>query len=176
MSKRQQIAALMVLIGLLASMLLSGPIVDHHLHTCALCRLNRSDYHSLGITWPEIKETECSGWYRSHVETEHVHLWIPARSGSHLNAFGTPSGAWDSWKDRGVFRLRSQDQIRVYQKAPDFGAAKRLFAALGSAMLSNEDSADERVKFDSSVLAEWAEKDFETPWNDITIRLKPEGY
>lgn len=111
-SRSERVGVLVILIALMA-MLLSGPILRHHLHSCALCRLNRSDYRCFGLTWSDINETECSEWYRGHVETKHEHLWIPARSGSMRNAFGTPYGAWDNAKDRGVFRLHPQHQIKV---------------------------------------------------------------
>src|SRR5579872_2545807 len=62
--KRVEWLAVSVVVAASAALLLSGPIYSRRYHSCALCRLGRIDYRSLGASWSKYEETACATWYR----------------------------------------------------------------------------------------------------------------
>jgi hypothetical protein len=63
-------------IGVVVLLLLSAKEVGSRAsYRCLFCRLKRSETKFLGTTRSNDEETDCSRWYRAHVEPAHAHIW-----------------------------------------------------------------------------------------------------
>lgn len=136
-----------VLLAACATLALGAYFVQGYddLWTCAICRVNRIHHVYAGHCWfTRFTESECTSWYREHVEPEHSHVWVHARATALKNLYGIRYGAMD--RDpvgRTVWRLSPQDHIDIYSHAPTPQDGVKLALALASADFhsNNQDRA-----------------------------------
>ena len=138
----------------------------HDSWTCALCRMKRTEYVYLGRNWgTEYTETECTPWYREHVESAHDHVWVRARDTAIRNLYGHPVGG-GSRDPRGgaIWSLSPADQVAVYEHFPTTSEGKQLFLTLAQRTSGHDDYAIIRR------LQAWKEAGFKGSWQDAAQR------
>lgn len=141
------VQAASVLMGVCAVLALAAYLVEGYddLWTCAICRTNRIHYVYGGYCWlTTFRESECTVWYRDHVEPEHSHVWVHARATAFKNLYGIRHGVMD--RDplgRMVWRLTPQDQIDIYSHAatPQDGVKLVLALVAHDSQTNNRDYA-----------------------------------
>lgn len=156
-----------IVIFLVMLALSSCPGVSRLSYTCVICRLGRVDSDYLGFTHSRYFENECSRLYASHVEPTHEHVWKPGTCRYTSNLLGQPLSVGCSIDHVRIGSLSPSTQIRVYQHFPDPLEAKKLFASLIDAKLSNDriDEYDEgRGQLTIDALRAWDEAGFPGTW------------
>ena len=157
-------------IGSVVLLLLSAKDVGSRaIDRCLLCRLQRSETKLFGTTRSSYAETDCSRWYRAHVEPEHVHIWEPGSCTGLLNGIGMPIGVRCAAGYFPILLLDPSTQLRVYQHFPDPERAKALFASL-----THEKADRERREKDIEstgelivrALNDWDAAGFPGSWDD----------
>ena len=166
---RREWVAISVIVAVVAVLVLGGPLYFRHYNSCALCRLGRCDYRCLGVSWSRYEETECTPWYREHVERTHEHVWVSASTETERNIFGSVISIGDG-DPRSLFGLTPLEQVEIYKHIPDPDEARRVFRVIGA-----DDGHDplqhQRVRTAASTIKDWVNSGFAEAWNDVKPRL-----
>jgi hypothetical protein len=142
---------------LLALFLTSCPVYSRRPYTCAACRADRIDAQFLVWKWSRQEETDCSRWYREHVEHSHSHYWIQR---TYCRRFGIP-GVWGGYScvvGGPLTGLSTRVHIAIYEHFGDRMAAKNLFIRL-----ARIDADTGRVW---QQLMDWVNADYPGTWDD----------
>ena len=153
-----------------ALLLLGGPSYSRRHNTCALCRFGGFDYSCLGIPWSDYHETECTKWYREHIEPVHEHMWVSGSTEAQRNVFGTVISIADGDR-RALFRLTPSQQVEIYKHIFDPKESKRIFLFLGSDKGSGDQSQRRCIYVAAGTLREWAESGFTATWTEIKPKI-----
>jgi hypothetical protein len=147
----------LVWVALMGLWLLGIPVYSRRPYTCAVCRLDKLEYDLLGLIWFREKETDCSRWYRDHVERSHTHAWIRC---TYCRRFGIPGlgGGYGCTIGGPLTGLSRTVQMSIYQHFKDPLDAKRLFIRLGQTDADNQGIWD--------ALMGWIDKDYPGTWDD----------
>lgn len=158
-------ALVAIVLVILTAMLLSTPAWQRHRHTCAICRLERTDVTSpLGQTTRTFRETSCSRWYAAHVEATHEHLWAANPTSQNVDALGVVRGAGDNEDRPGrvIWRLTPDEQVEIYKHFPQPLEAKRLFVSLTTPTVMRERNDFQILE----TLHAWSNTGFAGRWED----------
>ncbi len=167
---RSEWLAVSVIVAVSAALLLSGPIYSRRYHSCALCRLGRTDYRCLAASWSKYEETACTTWYRQNVSPSHEHIWVSSSTEAGRNIFGTVIWIADG-DPRALFRLSPLQQIEIYKRIGDPKESNRLFLTVGRDK-GTGDRAERRQIYDAAgTLRDWAESGFAETWGEIEPRI-----
>ena len=117
MSKRSIIKIACWVVGALVVVGLLMPITVHRrvIHTCLLCRAERTDHKLFGISWQALRDTEFTGWHRSH-QPAHEHSWQRCSCWRGRNIFGQ-SISWTCGPIHPIGRLQPKAQREFAEKA-----------------------------------------------------------
>ncbi|WP_339908067.1 hypothetical protein [Symmachiella dynata] len=158
-------AVVAMVLVFLTAMLLSTPAWQRHRHTCAVCRLERTDVTSpLGQLTSTFRETSCSRWYAKHVEATHEHLWAANPTMQSIDSYGVVRGAGDNENRPGrvIWRLTPDAQIEIYKHFPKPLEAKQLFVSLTTPTVMRERHDFQILE----TLREWSDTGFAGRWED----------
>ncbi len=158
-------AVVAIVLVILTAMLLSTPAWQRHWHTCAICRLERTDVTSpLGQTTSTFRETSCSQWYAVHVEPTHEHLWAANPTMQSIDSYGVARGAGDNENRPGrvIWRLTPDEQVEIYKHFPQPLEAKQLFVSLTTPTVMRERNDFQILE----TLHAWSDTGFVGRWED----------
>ncbi len=160
----------LVIVGGLAALLClaSTQAGSRTTSTCVVCRLFRTETVFLGVRRQTDTASECSTWYREHVEPDHIHIWQRSSCTALLNGFGQRRG-FACGRSGSIFQLPPVVQVEIYQHFKDPMMAKEIFANLADEKTSRERlDEDDAPRGDLIVssLFEWANAGFPVTWED----------
>ena len=150
----------------LGSYLLGFPGCSRIPYTCAVCRKAKRDHRCLWLKWSDQEDTDCSLWYRDHVERTHSHFWAERPS---CRRFGIP-GLYGGYACRGGSPLAGLSPIvqrEIYQHFGDKLEAKQLFIRLARIDEDNARTWD--------TLMEWVGEDYPGTWHDWWEKHRAQG-
>jgi hypothetical protein len=145
------------LVAFLGLCLFGFPFSSRRPYTCAVCRMDRVDQGILGLKWSTQEETDCSRWYESNVERNHIHSWIER---THCRRFGIPGlyGGYGCRIGGPLTGLSRTVQMEIYRHFEDRLEAKQLFIRLGQ--------TDGECYRTLDALMEWVGEDYPGTWHD----------
>ncbi len=140
------------------------PICSRCPYECAVCRLKRVERSCSGLTWTQLKENECSRWYRNNIEPSHSHFWM---EGTHCRRFGIPIiyGGYSCRIGNPLTGLPLGLQIKIYKTFKDRLEAKQLFIRLAQ--------LDKQSFNIWKPMMEWIDAGLPGTWDDWWQKRRP---
>ena len=164
-------AVICVIVAILAGIILpSIPEYSRRYNTCALCRLGRWDYWRQESRWSDHEDTECTKWFREHIERDHEHVWVSNSVITQRNIFGSVISIVDS-DPRAIFRISPSQQIQIFEHIPDAEEAARVFQLVGRDKGFGEHLQRRHAQVTAHILRDWAESEFAENWDDVRSRI-----
>lgn len=143
-----------------------APIVSEAYFTCGACGMDRTTRTALSLTLADRQsETDCSRWYRDHIQPHHRHLWVRQPAQAMYSAFGVPIGRSfvAGRADGPVVRFDSRTRMLMYQKSADANRLREAFILL-SAWKKEGTPARQRQVAVEQALATWEDSGLAGEW------------
>lgn len=132
-SCRSRIKATAIALACLLTLLCIVPLIVNDFFSCAICGKSRSVARIFGVSIRASEfETDCSRWYRNHVESSHRHVWVQGTWRETIGVFGFPSiGTNFSSRASGpLVRFNSKTRLMIYQQSSSIDETRELFLKL----------------------------------------------
>jgi hypothetical protein len=150
-----------------AAALLFIPCTTKEFFSCAICQAKRSELRVLGMaigTAPDVRDTECSIWYRENVEPQHEHVWVRGAYAESRSLCGIPFMSISSARAGGpIVRFGAGEAMIIYQHSPQPSAVRAAFLKLARWEQHGTQARADQTEIERR-LARWLEAGCPEPW------------
>jgi hypothetical protein len=132
--------------------------------TCVACRLDRVDSMYLGTTSSAFHETECSRWYREHVDPKHHHVWERGTCRTSYNIFGKPVAVACSARFSLAASLPPSTQLAFYRHVEAPKKIAPFFERLIEETSHDDRAGRDRRRLAVEAIRAWEAEGFPRTW------------